>query len=92
MHTSKNINFTIPTIPKVFDQIKRNLRRLQALKPKIDREVFASIITSKSPKDVLIQLEIQKVANTKWTVINLGELFNDYIVARDLEDQRSYTG
>ena len=71
------------SLRSLFDQIERNLRSLQALKQDIDQGVFVSIITSKILKDILIQLEIQKGAKTKWTVTKLRKLFNDYVAARE---------
>ena len=96
-HYTELINLTPATnnprsLRSLFDQVERNLRSLQALKQDIDQDVFVSIITSKIPKDVLIQLEIQKGAKTKWTVTKLRELFNDYIAARERADQQSYSG
>ena len=41
------------------------------------------MITSKLLMDVVIQLEIQKGARTPWTVRELRERFNVYIVARE---------
>ena len=79
------------SLRSLFDQIERNVRSLQALKQDIDQDVFVSIIT-KIPKDVLIQLEIQKGAKTKWTVTKLRELFNNYIAERERADQQSYSG
>ena len=72
-HYTELINLTPATnnprsLRSLFDQVERNLRSLQALKQDIDQDVFVSIITSKIQKDVLIQLEIQKGAKTKWTV------------------------
>ena len=58
----------------LYDQIEQHLRSLEVLKQDINQEVFVSIITGKLPKDVLLQLEIQKGARNKWTVCNLREL------------------
>ena len=44
----------------LYDQIEKNLRSLEALKQDINQNVFISMVTSKIPKDVLIQLELQK--------------------------------
>ena len=41
------------------------------------------MITSKIPKYVLIQLEIQKGARNKWTVEELRKLFNNYDATRE---------
>lgn len=72
----------------LYDQIEKHLRSLQALEQDIDQDVFISMITSKIPKDVLIQLEIQKGACNKWTVKELRELFKQYIAARERAEQQ----
>ena len=38
-----------------------------------------SMIISKIPKEVLIQLELQKGTRNKWRVKDLRELFNKYV-------------
>ena len=47
-------------LPSLSDQIEKHLMSLQALEQDINQDVFVSMITSKLPKEVLIQLEIQK--------------------------------
>ena len=68
---------------KMYNDVEKHLRSLQALEQDSDQDLFISMITSKLPKDVVIQLEIQKGARTPWTVRELRERFNDYIVARE---------
>ena len=51
----------------------------------INQDVFISMITSKIPKDVLIQLEIQKGACNKWTVKELRERLKQYVATRERE-------
>ena len=67
----------------MYNDVEKHLRSLQALEQDTDQDLFISMITSKLPKDVVIQLEIQKGARTQWTVRELRERFNDYIVARE---------
>ena len=67
------------------------MRSLKALDQDTDQDLFISMITSKLPKDVLIQLEVQKGAKTPWTVKELRERFNDYIAARERADQHVST-
>ena len=76
----------------LYDQIERHLRSLEALKQNINQDVFISMITSKIPKEVLIQLEIQKGAKNKWTVKELRELFSNYIAAQERAEQQFGTG
>ena len=49
------------------------------------------MMTSKIPKDVLLQLQIQKGAKVNWTVSRLRELLNDYISAMEETDQQGHT-
>ena len=65
---------------KMYNDVEKHLRSLQALEQDTYQDLFISIITSKLPKDIVIQLEIQKGARTPWTV---RERFNDYSVARE---------
>ena len=48
---------------RLYDDLERHLRSLDAM----HQDVFISMITSKLPKEVLIQLEIQKGNNERWT-------------------------
>ena len=76
----------------MYDKIEKHLRSLEALDQDINQDVFIAMITSKIPREVLIQLEIQKGARTKWTVHVLRELFNDYVAARERAEQNFSTG
>ena len=84
-----------PNNPKgllnLYNEVEKHLRSLKALDQDIDQDLFISMITSKLPKDVLIQLEVQKGAKTPWTVKELRERFNDYIAARERAEHASTT-
>ena len=67
----------------MYNDLEKHLRSLQALEQDTDQDLFISMITSKLPKDVAIQ---QKGARTPWTVRELRERFNDYLVARETAD------
>lgn len=88
----KSAQNTSRGLRNLYDQIENHLRSLEALKQDINQDVFISMITSKIPKEVLIQLEIQKGARNKWTVKELRELFNNYIAARERAEQQSGSG
>ena len=75
----------------LYDQIEKNLRSLEALKQDINQNVFISMVTSKIPKDVLIQLKLQKGSKCEWSVSKLRELFNEYISARERAEQQATT-
>ena len=72
----------------LYDQIEKHLRSLQAMEQDINQDVFISMITSKIPKDVLIQLEIQKGACNTWTVKELRERLKQYVAARERAEQQ----
>ena len=74
----------------LYDHVEKHLRSLQALKQDIDHDIFIPIITSKIPKDVLFQLELQKGAKNRWSVRKLRELFNNYICATEKAEQQPY--
>ena len=73
----------------LYNQIEKHLRSLKALDQDTDQDLFISMITSKLPKDVLVQLEVQKGARNPWTVKELRERFNDYIAARERAEQHA---
>ena len=73
----------------VFDKVESHLRSLEALQQDINHDVFVSIISSKIPKDVFLQLELQKGVKNKWSVSLLRELFNNYICAAERADEFS---
>ncbi|MEW8544133.1 MAG: DUF1759 domain-containing protein, partial [Candidatus Thiodiazotropha sp.] len=75
----------------LYDQFERHFRSLEAMGQDTNQDVFVSIMTSKIPKDVLLQLQIQKGAKVKWTVSRLRELLGDYISAREQTDQQCNT-
>ena len=77
---------------ELYDQIEKHLRSLEALNQDVNQEVLISIITAKLPKDILVQLEIQKGAKNKWTIGLLRELFNDCVSAREKAEQHINTG
>ena len=53
-------------------------------------DVFTSMITSKLPKEALIQLEIQKGATKKWTVKELRKLLKHNVAARERAEQQYF--
>ena len=65
------------------DKIKTHLRSLRVLKQDTTQIIFVTMITSKLPRDVLTQLEIQKGRNQKWTVDKLIESLDNYVAARE---------
>ncbi|VDH99508.1 Hypothetical predicted protein [Mytilus galloprovincialis] len=56
---------------RLYDDLERHLRSLDAMHQDVTQDVFISMITSKLPKEVLIQLEIQN--NERWTVGKLRQ-------------------
>lgn len=42
-----------------------------------------SIIRSKLPEEILIQLEIEKGVEVNWTVVTLSKQLHEYVVARE---------
>ena len=83
-NSSKGLHF-------VNDKIESNLRSLEALQQDINRDIFISIISSKIPKDVYLQMELQKGAKNKWSVRKLRELLNSYICATERAEELSYS-
>ena len=69
----------------MYGHIEKHFRSKQALEQDINQYVFISMITSKLPKEVLIQLEIQKRTCNKLTVKDLREFFKNYVAAKESE-------
>ena len=65
------------------DKIKTHLRSLRVLKQDTSQDIFVTMITSKLPREVNTQLEIQKGRNQKWTVDKLIESLENYVAARE---------
>ena len=59
---------------KMYNDVEKHLRSLQALEQDTDQDLFISMITTKLPKDVVIQLEIQKGARTHGQLGSLGNV------------------
>ena len=49
--------------------------------------MFISMIKSKLPKDVLLQMELRKDSETEWTVESLWNCLRSYVVARKRTEQ-----
>ena len=69
-HYAELINFssaynTTGSLRFLYDQIEKNLRSLNAVKQDINQAIFVSLVTAKVPRDVLVQLEIQKGSKIK---------------------------
>jgi len=70
------------------DRTERHLRSLEVLGQDINQGVFISMIRSKLPEDVLMQLELQKGATDSWTIDRLRELLKNYVVAREKSETK----
>ena len=53
--------------------------------------IFVSIISSKLPKDVFIQMELQRGARSKWSVNKLRELLHNYVCATERAEELSHS-
>ena len=73
------------------DQFERHFRSLEALKQDTNQDVFVSIMKSKIPKEVLLQLQLQRGAKVRWAVSRLRELLSDYILAREESEEECHT-
>ena len=73
-----------------YDKLESHLQCLEALQQDTSHDIFVSIISSKIPKDVFLQLELKKGANTEWSGSLLRECFKNYIVAAEQADLLAY--
>jgi hypothetical protein len=72
-----------PSLRKLYDDLEKHMRSLEVLRQDVNQDVFVSMITSKLPKERLLQLEIQKGTRDKWTVQKLRDLVKAYITAKE---------
>ena len=70
-------------------KLEIHLRSLESLQQDTNHDIFVFIIASKIPKDVLLQLALQKGAREKWEANTLRKSFNNYICATEWAEQMS---
>ncbi|XP_056016815.1 uncharacterized protein LOC130053514 [Ostrea edulis] len=71
------------SLRRLYDDLEKHMRSLEAWRQDVNQDVFVSMITSKIPKETLLQLEIQKGSRDKWTVKKIRDLFKAYITAKE---------
>jgi len=94
LHYSKlmslpNANNSVQSLRHFLDHIERHLRSLEVLKQNVDQDIFVSMIRSKLPQEVLLQLELLNGTSGKWTVTSLRERLQGYITAREKSEKES---
>ncbi|XP_045176576.2 uncharacterized protein LOC123537084 [Mercenaria mercenaria] len=82
-----SVRNTIESLRYFLDKMEKHLRSLQVLHQDIEQYVFVSMIKRKLPADVLLQLEIQKGAENKWTVTKLRNLLKEFITAKEASEK-----
>lgn len=93
LHYSKMINLSQATsktssLRYLLDNIEKHIRSLEVLKQNINQDVFVSMIRSKLPEDVLLQLEMLNGAKNKWTVETLRIKLHEYVTAREHAEKK----
>ena len=73
----------VSSLRSLLDKVERHIRSLEVLQQNVDQDIFLSIIRSKLPEEVLVELEIQKGVDNKWSVQNLIKQQREYVVARE---------
>ncbi|XP_070550259.1 uncharacterized protein [Ptychodera flava] len=91
-HYNKIMNLTAAanetnSLRCLYDTIEKHLQSLAVMGQDVNQDIFVSLITSKLPKEVLFQLEIQKGREDKWTVQKLRQLLGSYIGALESAEQ-----
>ncbi|XP_052762257.1 uncharacterized protein LOC128204895 [Mya arenaria] len=86
-HYHKLVNLSpatnkVSSLREFLDNIERHLRCLEMLNQNINQDVFVSIVKSKLPEDVLLQIELQNGVQ-KWTIGSLKERIETYVTARE---------
>ncbi len=86
LHYSRMININPPrdtteSLRSFLDEIERHLRSLEVLKQDVNQDVFVSMVKSKLPQRVLLQLEMQKDSEVRWTIHLLRDRLKHYVIA-----------
>ncbi|XP_062602892.1 uncharacterized protein LOC134264633 [Saccostrea cucullata] len=71
------------SLRRLFDDLEKHMRSLEALEQDVNQDVFVSMIITKLPKEARLQLELQKGKKEKWTVQKLRIFLDNYIAARE---------
>ncbi|XP_053406660.1 uncharacterized protein LOC128559357 [Mercenaria mercenaria] len=74
---------SVESLRQFMDKTEKHLRCLEVLNQDTNQEVFVSMLRRKLPNDVLLQMEIMKGVDKKWSVITFRELLRQYIVAKE---------
>lgn len=78
LHYNKIINIqsaynNVQSSRLFMDTVERHLRSLEVLHQDFNQDVFIAMIRAKLPEYALLQLEMLKRANVKWTLKTLSE-------------------
>ena len=65
------------------NNVNTHLRSLTVLEQDVNQSIFIPMITSKLPREVVVQLEIQKKKEEMWTISLLLERLDNLITARE---------
>ena len=63
----------------IYNEIECHLRNLESLKQDINYDIFVTIISSKTPKEVLLQLVLKRGTTEKWTASILRNAFKNML-------------
>lgn len=93
LHYNKLINIQPATnktssLRALLDTSEKHLRSLEVLEQDINQDVFVSMVRSKLPEDVLVQLEILNGAGNKWNTFILRDKLREYIVVRERAEKK----
>ena len=79
----------VTSLRYLLDNVNKHLRSLQVLGQDIDSELFVSVLWSKIPQDVLLQLQLSFGVNNKWSVSKLVDMLNENVIARERTEIKS---
>ena len=87
LHAATN---KVSSLRALLDAVDQHLRSLEVLGQDVNQSVFVSMIWSKIPEDVLMQLQMKNGVDRKWTVFALRNALNEYVVARERTEKKSF--
>jgi len=79
----------VSSLRHLVDTVNQHLRSLKVLGQNENQEICVSVLWSKIPDDVLLQLQLNNGVTERWSVTNLIERLNDYVVVRERVEKKN---
>ena len=78
------------SLRQLYDALEMHLRSLSAMGHSTDQPIFVSMITSKLPRKIMVQLELHKGTGS-WTVPKLRSALQQFVSAQEAADRQCFS-